>query len=99
MFSGEKMRVPLGPPTWTTCVLTDPTAALVAPDGAAECTEDAARLSDAAIAEVSWLVAAANPSRADAMIDLEKYILATMCGRNERLDITRIVGLKRVWLL
>lgn len=78
---GEKMREPLGPPTWTMCVATvpsgadDPTVASVAVCrlATADDVADMRRDSDAAIISV----AAAKPIKAEAMTDLKKYIL--MC--------------------
>jgi hypothetical protein len=78
-LSGEKVRAPLGPPTWTTWVATIPSAAALAMpvDAAAALV---ARVSEAATpvdAPISpaCVVAAPSPARADTMNDLEKYIL------------------------
>jgi hypothetical protein len=76
---GEKMSEPLGPPTWTMCVLTIP-AGVVDPDSdeppvdklpRADAVAEARRDSDAATEDC----AAAKPMRAETMTDLEKYIL------------------------
>jgi hypothetical protein len=79
---GEKTSEPLGPPTWTICVLTipegvvdcdsEPLPALpVDKLPRAEAVEDAIMASEAMIDDC----AEARPMRADTMVDLEKYML------------------------
>lgn len=62
---GEKMREPLGPPTWTMCVLTIPA-------GVASPATPVDRLPRA---EDTADCAAAKPARAATTIDLEKYMI------------------------
>jgi hypothetical protein len=79
---GEKISVPLGPPTLTTCVTTIPSAAGATPveDSTApvdklptaDAVADARRAASDAI---MWFVAAAKPMRADAITDRVKYML------------------------
>lgn len=77
---GENVMVPLGPPTWTICVLT-------IPEGVVDCDSDplpvdTLPLADA-VADASSFdsdaamddCAAAKPMRADTTSDLEKNIL------------------------
>lgn len=78
MFSGEKTNEPLGPPTWTTWVLTIPAAGIWL-GGAAGADADgiAARVSEGTIASPACVVATATPSRADAMSDLENNMASS----------------------
>lgn len=73
------MRLPFGPPTWTTCVLTIPAGAPgieVSIETGVGADTVAARVSDAAmVPSPACVVAAAKPSRADAITDLEKSMM------------------------
>lgn len=62
---GEKIREPLGPPTWTMCVLTIPAGVV----------EPATPVDRLPRAEDTADCAAAKPMRAATTIDLEKYMV------------------------
>jgi hypothetical protein len=83
---GEKIRVPFGPPTWTTCVATPPSAGFgISAAGFGISTADPVDVCMLAIADevadmsldsdAAIIVAVEKPTRAEAITDLEKSIL------------------------
>jgi hypothetical protein len=83
MLFGKKASDPFGPPTWTVCVTRlpdvddDPVEDVEGADDVELTVED--RVSEAAMDEDC---AAAKPTRADTMKELEKYIVAVFVLRS-----------------
>ena len=81
-LEGEKVRLPLGPPTWTTCVMTMPAIAAgvevdTLPSTAEERVGSVAEPMDI---DMEDSCAHARPKTAERIVALEKYMLTGVCG-------------------